>query len=287
MHRVLRAARSRSRSPELVDELNAFQPQLLNAYPSIAALLADEQLAGRLRLRLERHRRPAASCARPSVTRRGIEEAFGVRPVRLLRDHRGPVRARNATDHAGMHLFEDMCIVENVDDDGQPVPAGRGRRAPARDQPLQPHAAADPLRGHRRWSPLDPEPCPCGRSLTARALARGPQPRTSTPARRRRPCTRSSSRVVDRATADVREFQVVQQGDAAAPARRRCATRRRRAGAAAGPPRGSARGAGGAATGRRGGDRGGARALPAASSRWSLQTALSPTSAGRESRRGR
>jgi phenylacetate-CoA ligase len=36
--------------PELVESLNAFQPGWLHAYPSVASLLADEQLRGRLRI---------------------------------------------------------------------------------------------------------------------------------------------------------------------------------------------------------------------------------------------
>ena len=36
--------------PELVEALNGFQPEHLHAYPSIAALLADEQEAGRLHI---------------------------------------------------------------------------------------------------------------------------------------------------------------------------------------------------------------------------------------------
>ena len=35
---------------QLVEELNRFQPHFLNVYPSIAVLLAEEQLAGRLRI---------------------------------------------------------------------------------------------------------------------------------------------------------------------------------------------------------------------------------------------
>ena len=36
--------------PEMVDALNAFRPQALTAYPTVAAALAEEQLQGRLRI---------------------------------------------------------------------------------------------------------------------------------------------------------------------------------------------------------------------------------------------
>ena len=47
----------------LVEQLNRFQPHFMNVYPSIAVLLAEEQLAGRLRIAPDACR-PAASCAR-------------------------------------------------------------------------------------------------------------------------------------------------------------------------------------------------------------------------------
>ena len=47
----------------LVEQLNGFQPQFINAYPSLAVLLAEEQLAGRLRIAPSACP-PAASCAR-------------------------------------------------------------------------------------------------------------------------------------------------------------------------------------------------------------------------------
>jgi phenylacetate-coenzyme A ligase PaaK-like adenylate-forming protein len=47
VHRVLRLPVT-TPIPELVDRLNAFRPQSLNGFPSIIALLAEEQRAGRL-----------------------------------------------------------------------------------------------------------------------------------------------------------------------------------------------------------------------------------------------
>ena len=40
---------------QLTEELNRFQPQFINAYPSVAVLLAEEQLAGRLRISARSH----------------------------------------------------------------------------------------------------------------------------------------------------------------------------------------------------------------------------------------
>ena len=46
LHRILRLD-ARAPIGDLVEALNALQPQGLNSYPSIAALLAERQLAGR------------------------------------------------------------------------------------------------------------------------------------------------------------------------------------------------------------------------------------------------
>jgi phenylacetate-CoA ligase len=72
--------------------------------------------------------------------------------------------------HQGIHLFEDTTLIENVDADGQPVPAGQpGSRLLVTNlsnlvQPLLRLEVTDLVT-------LDPDPCPCGRSLVrARAI---------------------------------------------------------------------------------------------------------------------
>ena len=51
--------------PEMVAALNALQPEALTAYPSMAAMLAEEQVQGRLRSR-RRWSAPARRCRRPT-----------------------------------------------------------------------------------------------------------------------------------------------------------------------------------------------------------------------------
>ena len=53
IHRLLSLAVTQPLG-ELVSRLNEFRPDFLNVYPSTGALLAEEQLAGRLRLDLDR-----------------------------------------------------------------------------------------------------------------------------------------------------------------------------------------------------------------------------------------
>ena len=128
-----------------------------------AVLLAEEQLRGPAadraarRSRRERavhaadgraHRRRRSACGRSTSTRR--PRACG---------------ARRATSRAGIHLFEDMTIVENVDEDGRPVPDGeRGARLLVTNL-YNRVPAADPPRDLPTSSRSTPTPCACGRTL--------------------------------------------------------------------------------------------------------------------------
>ena len=143
-----------------VATLNRFQPDALVPYPSVAALLAREQIAGRLSIR------PAVVATHSEVLTpemaRLIEQAWGTKPF----NHYGMTEeAHVATDcewHAGLHLFEDTVMVEVVDDDYRPVQDGTmGTRWLLtsfynRTQPLIRYDVTDMLC-------RSPEPCPCGR----------------------------------------------------------------------------------------------------------------------------
>jgi phenylacetate-CoA ligase len=80
IHRVLSLSVTMPLS-RLVEELNAFQPDYLNAFPSIAVLLADEQRAGRLNIAPEVIS-TSSELRTPEATDR-IAAAFGVRPFDL------------------------------------------------------------------------------------------------------------------------------------------------------------------------------------------------------------
>jgi len=194
----------------LVEELNAFQPGYLNAYPSIALLLAEEQQAGRLRIAPEVVS-TSSELRTPAATDR-IAAAFGVQPFDLYGTTEG-LWGSSCESHAGMHLYEDMCIVENVDDDGRPVPAGeRGARLLVTNlfnlvQPLIRFELPDVMT-------LDPEPCPCGRTLRRTVAIDGRADDVL-----HLPGTEASVEIhplqfsVVTADRDVREFQVVQRGE--------------------------------------------------------------------------
>lgn len=106
----------------MVEKLNAFRPEAILAYPSVAALLADEQLGGRLDLAPR-----VVSTHSEMLTaemRKRIRAAWNTEPF----DHYGlteePHVAAECARHAGLHIFEDLCIVEVADEHGDPVPDG-------------------------------------------------------------------------------------------------------------------------------------------------------------------
>jgi phenylacetate-coenzyme A ligase PaaK-like adenylate-forming protein len=145
----------------MVMHLNSWQPQVLGAYPSVMRSLANEQLAGRLRIA------PGYLFTGAEVltgeARRRIEEAWG---KGKLFDIYGATEsgtiAAECVHHTGYHLFEDLVITEIVDRDNRPVPPGVwGEKLlitvlSNRTQPLIRYELSDSVR-------LAGRQCPCGR----------------------------------------------------------------------------------------------------------------------------
>ena len=178
----------------LVEQLNGFQPQFMNAYPSVAVLLAEEQLAGRLRISPERMS-TSSELRTPAMTAR-IQEAFGVRPFDLYGTTEG-LWGAECDQRTGIHLFEDMTIVENVDEDGRPVPDGQPGSRLLITSLVQPHPAADPPRGRRRGDARPATRARAGARCGASARSRDAATTCSScpaPAPRPSPSTRCSSR---------------------------------------------------------------------------------------------
>lgn len=143
----------------MVERLNAWQPDVLVAYPSVLRLLAAEQVAGRLRIAPE-------SCATSAEvlteeTRRRVREAFGVHVFETYgATEYAPIAAE--CSHGSRHLFEDGAVIEILDDKGRPVPPGvSGDRVlltifGRRTQPLIRYEISDMVR-------LSDHTCECGR----------------------------------------------------------------------------------------------------------------------------
>jgi phenylacetate-CoA ligase len=118
---TLRLAASES-VERIVEQLNAWQPEMLVAYASMARVLADEQLSGRLRI--DPHRVFTSSEVLTDETRRRIAAAWGHPPFNQYAATETGGLAAEFTTHQGMELFEDHIIFEVVDEHYQPVPPG-------------------------------------------------------------------------------------------------------------------------------------------------------------------
>lgn len=196
---------------QLVEDLNRFQPDFVAAYPSVATRLAEEQLAGRLRLTLG-GMSTSSELRTPEMTGR-IVEAFGVHPFDLYATTEG-LWGCECEHHQGIHLFEDFTLVENVDDAGLPTPAGEpGTRLLVTSlhnlvQPIIRLEVSDAVT-------FDPEPCPCGRTLIrTRAIEGRTDDVLFFPARRGGEVMVHPLQfgIVTR-DRGVREFQVIQEGE--------------------------------------------------------------------------
>jgi phenylacetate-coenzyme A ligase PaaK-like adenylate-forming protein len=144
---------------QIVAGLNAWQPLTLMGYPSMLALLAVEARAGRLRI-LPRRITTTSEPLLPEV-RRALTETF-----------RAPVANMYGTSEAGpigvgcfcgpgIHLCDDLVIVEPVDLAGRPVPPG------VRSDKVYVTAIANPTLPLIRFELTDQvtfldRPCPCG-----------------------------------------------------------------------------------------------------------------------------
>ena len=161
LHRMLRLPATAD-IEELSGALNAFRPEVLIVYASIAGLLALEQLEGRLRIS------PRVVSTTSEVLsdelRAQIRTAWGVEPYNLYAMTEAGIVASECSEHRGLHAYDDLAILEIVDERGRPVPPGSpGQRLLVtslvnRAQPLIRYEVSDLV-------VAAPDPCPCGRPL--------------------------------------------------------------------------------------------------------------------------
>lgn len=149
--------------PELVEEVNRFQPTLLFGYSTVIVSLAQEQLAGRLHIR-------------PSIVSMGGEWTSEADRQQIARAF--PCMVRDAYSsaecaaiaqscaHGWLHVCSERTIVEPVDENYQPVPPGvQSYTVLITDlinhvQPTIRYDQGDSVM-------LRPDPCPCGNPFPA------------------------------------------------------------------------------------------------------------------------
>jgi putative adenylate-forming enzyme len=148
---------------KIVAELNAFQPAFLASYPTTLVLLASEQREGRLRIA------PTCvwsggECLAPAAAA-SIEHAFGS----VLVNEYGASECMSigfSCRTGWLHVNADWAVLEAVDRDHQPTPAGERSHTVLltnlanRVQPIIRYDLGDSVI-------VNPEPCACGNPLPA------------------------------------------------------------------------------------------------------------------------
>lgn len=144
----------------IVQKLNSWQPDLLIAYASMSRILAEEQLAGRLHIVPEKVF--TSSEVLTDQMRRRVKAAWGDEPFNQYGATETADIAAEYKVCRRMHVFEDLLLVELVDQQYRPVPRGEyGTKLLvttlfSRTQPLIRYEINDSVR-------LSAEPCSiCG-----------------------------------------------------------------------------------------------------------------------------
>ncbi len=161
MARAMRCFSILQPTAQLVAALNAYAPTVLTTYPSAAALLAAEAAAGRLTVPL-REVWTGGELLSPAVRQRitrsldcDLRNSYGASEFLTLGWECG---------HGSLHLNADWAVLEAVDAQHRPVPAGEWSSSCLLTnlantvQPLIRYELGDPIR-------YEPEPCACGSPL--------------------------------------------------------------------------------------------------------------------------
>jgi len=149
--------------PDLVEQLNAFDPAYVECYPTVALLLAIEQEAGRLRIKPEVFRLGGEGLTDAEYAR--IRTAFGAKLADTYGANEFPGLMVKCP-HGWYHTHDDWMIFEPVNADYQPTPPGERSHSVLlsvlfrRDQPIMRYNMGDSL-------VVRPDPCECGSPFTA------------------------------------------------------------------------------------------------------------------------
>jgi phenylacetate-coenzyme A ligase PaaK-like adenylate-forming protein len=142
----------------MVSALSAFRPDVLFAFPSNAALLADEQRSGRLSISPTTVAVTAAECTLGIRAR--IAAAWSLQPFDIYATTETGPAALECEAHSGMHILEDRVILEPVD--GKLLVTNLLNLV----QPIIRYELTDRVT-------IDPSPCRCGHAGTRIAAIEG------------------------------------------------------------------------------------------------------------------
>lgn len=159
---------------QLVSQINAWQPEILEGYTSILSVLADEQVAGRLQV--HPHMVGSGGETMTPEIRRRIRAAWNQDPFDYYGTVEGGTHAVECREGRRMHVMDDLLVLEVTDEQYRPVPAGEpGARVLVTTlwrttQPLIRYEITDSVT-------MSPDPCPCGRPFRSLAAIQGRLPR--------------------------------------------------------------------------------------------------------------
>ena len=157
---------------DMVERLNAFRPTQLTAYAGVLEMLALEAQAGRLRLSPTLRQVVNNSEVLTERARGRLQAAFGLRVMDNYATGECPFLTNGCSTGSGAHVNADWAILEVVDDDYRPVPAGTpGRKVlitnlANRLQPFIRYEVGDVLT-------MADSPCQCGSRLPLVAKIEG------------------------------------------------------------------------------------------------------------------
>lgn len=110
--------------PDLNRRLNDFRPQVLTGYAGVLEMLALEAEAGRLRLNPELRQVVNNSEVLTDRAKARIESAFGLHVMNNYATGECVFLSNGCSTDDGAHINADWSILEVVDEDYRPVPAG-------------------------------------------------------------------------------------------------------------------------------------------------------------------
>ena len=107
---------------DVVEALNADQPEALITYPSFVRRLAEEQQSGRLRIA------PRQFCSVAETLTQDVRdlarEAWGAAVTNAYATTETALIGAECPWTSGLHVFEDLLVLEVVDENDRPVPPG-------------------------------------------------------------------------------------------------------------------------------------------------------------------
>ena len=111
---------------KIVDQLNEFQPDCLISYSFLIALLAQEQISGRLNIKFNHPISFVAGASEPLTehTQKLVSMAWNKEIQNIYGTVECYTMATSCQNSGRLHVMSDLCIIENVDHNYNPVPTG-------------------------------------------------------------------------------------------------------------------------------------------------------------------